>query len=48
MLFRSEYRALVEALRLPVSERAKARIEGEKALAATAGAPANFEHMAGE
>jgi chromosome partitioning protein len=45
---RQEYRALVEALKLPVSERAKARIEGEKALAASASEPVAFEHMAGE
>ena len=43
---RQEYRALVEALRLPVSDRAKARIEASRALAQTAQAPVQFEHMA--
>jgi len=43
---RQEYRALVEALQLPVSDRAKARIEASKALAQTAQEPVRFEHMA--
>ena len=43
---RQEYRALVEALRLPVSDRARARIEASRALAQTAQAPVLFEHMA--
>lgn len=43
---RQEYRALVEALQLPVNDRAKARIEASKALAQTAQEPVLFEHMA--
>jgi GPH family glycoside/pentoside/hexuronide:cation symporter len=45
---RQEYRALVEALRLPVSERARARIEAEKALETGTGELVGFEHVAGE
>ncbi len=43
---RQEYRSLVEALHLPVTERAKARIEAGRALARTAAEPVLFEHMA--
>src|SRR5690606_35374245 len=43
---RQEYRALLGALRLPVSDRAKARIEASRALAQTAQEPMLFEHMA--
>jgi chromosome partitioning protein len=43
---RQEYRSLVEALRLPVSDRARARMEASQALARSAAEPAAFEHMA--
>ncbi len=45
---RQEYRNLVEALKLPVSERARARIEASRALSESAGERPQFEHMAGE
>jgi chromosome partitioning protein len=44
---RQEYRQLLEALRLPVSERAVARNAAIAALAESEKAPAAFEHMAG-
>ena len=44
---RQEYRALVEALRLPINERTAARIEASKALAQSAAEPSRFDHMAG-
>ncbi|WP_417308537.1 division plane positioning ATPase MipZ [Devosia sp.] len=43
---RQEYRQLVEALRLPVSDKAAARIAAAKALAESAGSATKFEHMA--
>lgn len=45
---RQEYRNLVEALKLPVSERARARIEASRALSESASERPQFEHMAGE
>lgn len=43
---RQEYRALVEALRLPINDRTAARIAAGRVLAQTATEPARFEHMA--
>jgi chromosome partitioning protein len=44
---RQEYRQLLDALRLPVSERAVARNAAIAALAESERVPAPFEHMAG-
>jgi chromosome partitioning protein len=43
---RQEYRQLLDALRLPISERAAARRAAAAAFADTSGAPQKFEHMA--
>jgi chromosome partitioning protein len=43
---RQEYRALVQALKLPVNERAKARLALREASAATREKGAGFDHMA--
>lgn len=43
---RQEYRQLLEALRLPVSERAAARNVAKAAFAEGQGAGSQFEHMA--
>jgi chromosome partitioning protein len=44
---RQEYRQLLEALRLPVSERADARRAALAAWSEAEGAPLHFDHMAG-
>jgi chromosome partitioning protein len=43
---RQEYRQLLEALRLPINERAQARNAAMAAFAEGQGAGAQFEHMA--
>jgi chromosome partitioning protein len=43
---RQEYRALVEALQLPVNERAEARLAAQMAWAKSANQPMRFDHMA--
>ena len=43
---RQEYRQLAEALQLPVSERAGARLAAQSAWAQSGNQPLHFEHMA--